>query len=242
MPVCSFCIKTNFQGALLAESTEARFTENCVQWANDFDCWIHGDHLCVGAVFIFFSLNTNWRFPTMTYSNAAPSSNDTKANPNGAANLSTSNDYINHYLSGNPIIYIYKVTDYVDRDTGAITWFYNGNIKSGKKDGNNYISVEGTLSERALTVLKPMIAAINSGDPLQKRSVGITAKTPRFEGVSAFTPKGTTEPVGVARFRINTILDMRVFQKESGKAVPNSNQPAEENKGERTGSYPAEQH
>lgn len=160
----------------------------------------------------------------MTYSNAAPSSNDPQANPNGVANKSTGNDYINHYLSGNPIIYIYKITDYTDRETGAITWFYNGNIKSGKKDGNNYISVEGTLSDRALTVLKPMIAAINSGDPLQKRSVGITAKTPRFEGVSAFVPKGTTEPVGVARFRINTILDMRVFEKATGQAVPESNQ------------------
>ena len=162
----------------------------------------------------------------MTYSNAAPASNDTKANPNGAANQSTNNEYINHYLSGNPIIYIYKVTEYVDRETGAITWFYNGNIKSGKKDGNNYISIEGTLSERALTVLKPMIAAINSGDPLQKRSVGVTAKTPRFEGVSAFVPKGSTEPVGVARFRINTILDMRVFEKSSGEALPAGNQPA----------------
>ena len=165
----------------------------------------------------------------MTYSNTATSSNDPQANANGAANKSTGNDYINHYLSGNPIIYIYKITDYADRETGAITWFYNGNIKSGKKDGNNYISVEGTLSDRALTVLKPMIAAINSGDPQQKRSVGITAKTPRFEGVSAFIPKGTTEPVGVARFRINTILDMRVFEKSTGQAIPESNQVAPAN-------------
>lgn len=177
----------------------------------------------------------------MTYSNTAPSSNDTNANPNGAATQSTSNDYINHYLSGNPIIYIYKVTEYVDRDTGAITWFYNGNIKSGKKDGNNYISIEGTLSERALVVLKPMIAAINSGDPLQKRSVGVTAKTPRFEGVSAFTPKGSSEPVGVARFRINTILDMRVFEKATGETVPNSNQPAPV-KNAVEGSGPVEHH
>lgn len=147
--------------------------------------------------------------------------NDPQANPtNGAANQDKSNDYINHYLSGNPIIYIYKITDYVDKNTGAITWFYNGNIKTGKKDGNNYISVEGTLSERALTVLKPMIAAINAGDPLLKRSVGITAKTPRFEGVSAFIPKGQAEPVGVARFRINNILDMRVFEKD--KSVENT--------------------
>ncbi len=163
----------------------------------------------------------------MTYQNqnAAPT-NDTQANPNGAAPQSTGSEYINHYLSGNPIIYIYKITEYVDRESGAITWFYNGNIKSGKKDGNSYISIEGTLSERALTVLKPMIAAINSGDPLQKRSVGVTAKTPRFEGVSAFIPKGTTEPVGVARFRINNILDMRVFEKATGEALPDSNQPA----------------
>lgn len=166
----------------------------------------------------------------MTFQNqdVAPT-NDTPANPNGAANQSTGNDYINHYLSGNPIIYIYKITEYVDKATGAITWFYNGNIKSGKKDGSNYISIEGTLSERALTVLKPMIAAINSGDPLQKRSVGVTAKTPRFEGVSAFIPKGATEPVGVARFRINTILDMRVFEKATGEALPDGNQPAKDN-------------
>lgn len=176
----------------------------------------------------------------MTNTNTA-STNDTQANPNGAANQSTNNDYINHYLSGNPIIYIYKITDYVDEKTGAITWFYNGNIKSGKKDGNNYISVEGTLSDRALVVLKPMIAAINSDDPLQKRSVGVTAKTPRFEGVSAFTPRGSTEPVGVARFRINTIFDMRVFQKDVGDEVPASNQSAESNDGF-TGSQPDNQH
>lgn len=48
--------RTNFQGALLAESIEARFIENCVQRANDFVYWIHSDHLCVGAVFIFIFL------------------------------------------------------------------------------------------------------------------------------------------------------------------------------------------
>lgn len=162
----------------------------------------------------------------MTMSNTAVQ-NDTQANPNGAATQDKSNEYINHYLSGNPIIYIYKVTEYVDRDTGAITWFYNGNIKTGRKDGSNYISIEGTLSERALVVLKPMVAAINSGDPLQKRTVGVKAKTPRFEGVSAFVPKGEAEPVGVARFRINTILDMRVFEKETGDPIAPSNQPAQ---------------
>ena len=160
----------------------------------------------------------------MTMSNTAVK-NDTQANPNGAATQDKSNDFINHYLSGNPIIYIYKVTEYVDRETGAITWFYNGNIKTGRKDGNNYISIEGTLSERALVVLKPMVAAINSGDPLQKRTVGVKAKTPRFEGVSAFVPKGETEPVGVVRFRINSILDMRVFEKESGEPVAQGDQP-----------------
>ena len=155
--------------------------------------------------------------------------NDTPAHTNGAANQDQSNDYINHYLSGNPIIYIYKVTEYVDEKTGAITWFYNGNIKTGRKDGNNYISVEGTLSERALVVIKPMVAAINSGDPLQKRTVGVKAKTPRFEGVSAFIPKGQTEPVGVARFRLNTILDMRVFEKETGEPIAQDNQPVASN-------------
>lgn len=162
----------------------------------------------------------------MTTSNTAVK-NDTQANPNGAATQDKSNEYINHYLSGNPIIYIYKVTEYVDRTTGAITWFYNGNIKTGRKDGSVYISIEGTLSERALVVLKPMVAAINSGDPLQKRTVGVKAKTPRFEGVSAFVPKGETGPVGVARFRINTILDMRVFEKEAGDPIAPSNQPAQ---------------
>lgn len=162
----------------------------------------------------------------MTMSNTAVQ-NDTQANPNGAATQDKSNEYINHYLSGNPIIYIYKVTEYVDKNTGAITWFYNGNIKTGRKDGNVYISIEGTLSERALVVLKPMVAAINSGDPLQKRTVGVKAKTPRFEGVSAFVPKGETEPVGVARFRINTILDMRVFEKETGNPIAQNNQPAQ---------------
>ena len=39
-------------------------------------------------------------------------------------------------------------------------------------------------------------------------------------GVSAFIPKGQTEPVGVARFRINNILDMRVFEKD--KPVENT--------------------
>lgn len=165
----------------------------------------------------------------MTYANTAPSANDTNANLNGAAQQKASNEYINHYLSGNPIIYIYKVTEYVDKQTGAITWFYNGNIKTGRKDGNIYISVEGTLSERALDYLKPMIPAINAGDPLQKRSVGVTAKTPRFEGVSAFVPKGEIEPVGVARFRINTILNMRVFEKETGEPIPQSDQSAEGN-------------
>jgi len=135
-----------------------------------------------------------------------------------------SNDYINHYLSGNPIIYIYKVTEYVDRDTGAITWFYTGNIKTGRKGGNTYISVEGTLSGRALVVIKPMVAAINSGDPLQKCSVAVKAKTPRFEGVSAFVPKGQTEPVGVAHFRLNTILDMRVFEKDTGEPIAQDTQ------------------
>ena len=161
----------------------------------------------------------------MTMSNTAVQ-NDTQANPNGAATQDQSNDYINHYLSGNPIIYIYKVTEYVDRETGAITWFYNGNIKTGRKDGKTYISIEGTLSERALVVLKPMVAAINSGDPLQKRTVGVKAKTPRFEGVSAFIPTGQAEPVGVGRLRINTILDMRVFEKNSGEPIEQSNQPA----------------
>lgn len=177
----------------------------------------------------------------MTYSNATPSSNDTKANPNGAAKQSTNNEYINHYLSGNPIIYIYKVTEYVDRETGAITWFYNGNIKSGKKDGNNYISIEGTLSERALTVLKPMITAINSDDPMQKRSVGVTAKTPRFEGVSAFIPGGQYVPVGVARFRINTILDMRVFEKKNSEPLPDGSRSTPVNNAVE-GQGPTEQH
>lgn len=165
----------------------------------------------------------------MTMSNTAVQ-NDTQANQNsGSANQDQSNEYINHYLSGNPIIYIYKITEFVDRDTGAITWFYNGNIKTGKKDGNNYISIEGTLSPRAVIVLRPMVAAINSGDPLQKRSVGITAKTPRFEGVSAFIPKGSTEPVGVARFRINNIIDMRVFEKDTSTEVVTDNQPGNVN-------------
>ena len=66
----------------------------------------------------------------MTMSNTAVQ-NDTQANQNsGSANQDKNNEYINHYLSGNPIIYIYKITEFVDRDTGAITWFYNGNIKT----------------------------------------------------------------------------------------------------------------
>ena len=42
----------------------------------------------------------------MTMSNTAVQ-NDTQANQNsGSANQDKNNEYINHYLSGNPIIYI----------------------------------------------------------------------------------------------------------------------------------------
>jgi hypothetical protein len=48
--------------------------------------------LLVGAVFIF-SLNNNWRIPTMTMSNTAVQK-DTQANPNGAATQDKSNAQI----------------------------------------------------------------------------------------------------------------------------------------------------
>ncbi len=147
--------------------------------------------------------------------NQAIASNDSATGSANAANVNqTSNDYINHYLAGNPIIYIYKVTEYVDKDTGAITWFYKGNMKTGPKNGDIFVPVEGSLSNNALKVLEPLIDLIDADDPSLKRSVGVTCKTPRFEGVSAFVPKGEDKPVGVARFRINYILNTLVFKKK----------------------------
>jgi len=146
--------------------------------------------------------------------NQAIASNDSAAENTNAANANqTGNDYINHYLAGNPIIYIYRVTKWVDQETGAITWFYKGNMKTGPKKGNIFVPVEGSLSNNALEVLEPVIDLLDADDASMKRSVGVTAKTPRFEGVSAFIPKGEDGPVGVARFRINTILNTRLFKK-----------------------------
>lgn len=155
--------------------------------------------------------------------NAAPNAQAGSANQKG-------NDYINHYLAGNPIIYIYKVTEWVDKDTGAITTFYKGNMKTGPKKGDIYIPVEGSLSENALRVLEPVIDLLDADDANMRRTIGATCKTPRFEGVSAFIPKDSKEPVGIARFRINVVLNTILFRKgEKAEAADKSAVPADPN-------------
>jgi len=149
----------------------------------------------------------------MSTKQAIASNDNEKALMKSGSNTVQQSDYINHYLGGNPIIYIYRVNEYVDKNTGAITWFYKGNMKTGLKTGDKYIPIEGSLSDNALKVLEPLIDLLDAEDPAMRRSVGVTAKTPRFEGVSAFIPNGDTEPVGVAKFRLNYILNIRVFQK-----------------------------
>jgi len=157
--------------------------------------------------------------------NQAIASNDNNASTASARGASQQgSDYINHYLAGDPIIYIYRITEWVDKKTGAITWFYKGNMKTGPKKGDIYIPVEGSLSDNALEVLEPVIDLLDADDASMQRSIGATCKTPRFEGVSAFVPKGETEPVGVARFRINFIKNTRLFKK--GKKMESSDQSA----------------
>lgn len=152
-----------------------------------------------------------------TKSNQAVASNEDGSNESGARKAS--GDYINHYLSGSPIIYIYKVTGYINPKNGFENWFYKGNMKTGAKSGNDFIPVEGTLSKNAVSILEPVIDLMDCDDVDMKRSVGVTVKTPRFEGVSAFQPKGADCPVGVARFRINTILNTRLFKKKGELSV-----------------------
>lgn len=137
------------------------------------------------------------------------------------------NDYINHYLMGETIFYIYKVTPYTNQDTGEITHFYKGNIKTGPKKGDIYIPVEGTLSNNAVNVLESIFDLLNSDDTTVKRSVGVTVKAPRFEGVSGFITNDDKlklqngeisideiKPVNLARFRLNFITNMRVFKRD----------------------------
>jgi len=152
-----------------------------------------------------------------TKSNQAVASNDDGSNENRASKASS--DYINHYLAGSPIIYIYRVTEYIDPESGSETWFYKGNMKTGAKSGNNFIPIEGSLSKNAIDVLEPVIDLMDCDDIDMKRSVGVTVKTPRFEGVNAFQPEGADKPVGVARFRINTILNTRLFKKKGELSV-----------------------
>ena len=159
----------------------------------------------------------------------ASNDNAARTTPVKSANQA-SNDYINHYLAGNPIIYIYRMTEWVDQNTGAITTFYKGNMKTGPKRGDTYIPVEGSLSDNALEVLAPVIDLLDADDASMKRTVGVTCKTPRFEGVSAFVPKDSTDPVGVARFRINYIENTRLFKKgESTESADQSAVPANPN-------------
>lgn len=146
--------------------------------------------------------------------NQAIASNDNNASTASARGANqTGSDYINHYLAGDPIIYIYRITEWVDKNTGAITWFYKGNMKTGPKKGDTYIAIEGSLSENALKVLEPLIDLLDADDPALRRTIGAKCKTPRFEGVSAFVPKGEEKPVGVARFRLNYILSTMLSRK-----------------------------
>jgi len=166
----------------------------------------------------------------MTTNQAIASNDNTAQNAQAGRANQSGNDYINHYLAGDPIIYIYRITQWVDKETGAITWFYKGNMKTGPKKGDIYIPVEGSLSNNALEVLEPVIDLLDADDTSMRRSIGATCKTPRFEGVSAFIPKGEKAPVGVARFRINYVKNTRLFKKgESAEVADQSNTSVDPN-------------
>lgn len=139
-------------------------------------------------------------------------------------NANSGNDYVNHYLTGTTIIYVYSFGEHYDEVSGKTLRFFNGNIKVGKKDGNNYQPVQGTLSPLAYDKLKAIIPLVDSGT----HTVGLSVKTPRFEGTTAFLANakpgdknvitladGSNKVmVSAARLRLNNIESYMLFDKD----------------------------
>jgi hypothetical protein len=189
--------------------------------------------------FFSFPQLLNWRIimaHQKTQSQAVPANTTT----NGSS-ASAENKFINHYISGSPIVYIYSMSDYFDKATGKTANYFNGNMKTGAKDGNNYIPVQGTLSPLARKELDAVFNLVNHQDPTQRMSVGVTVKAPRLEGVVAFlakcdiTEKGAIDfgngdikkPVAAQRLRLNNVENYKLFSKGGNKPGENDQAQAQ---------------
>lgn len=141
-------------------------------------------------------------------------------NENNSSNQEATPTYINHMFAGTPIIYIYEIGEYTNNNTGNVNKTFKGHIKTGRSDQNNYVPVQGHLSPAAYESLEALEESVNNGST----SLGVKAKSPRFEGVDAFVPKngkdlktdtsGQVLPVGVLNLRLNYIESIQAKKKK----------------------------
>jgi len=140
---------------------------------------------------------------------------------NGTNNQSEKPVYINHLLSGAPIVYIYNFTDIEDTG-GTQRHFFKGSMKSGDSSKNNYISVQGSLSPHAREELDELITIMGSEDS-SIRTVGVKVVKPRIEGTASFLAKCEQDDSGALLFgegeykRPASALVMRLHNIESYK-------------------------
>ena len=166
----------------------------------------------------------------MTNTQAQSANKTSSANPNNGQagqNQTNNNDYINHYLAGKTIFYIYRITSYANQETGEMTYFFKASMKTGAKKGDTYIPCEGTLSPTAVEKLESIFDLVNADDETIKRTAGVTVRAPRFEGSNAFLTNEDKQgiksgelsiedvkPVSISKFRIHNVENMLLFKKK----------------------------